>query len=203
MNRDIPSEDKNNLSQSHNNISEIDHEEAINKEINTVQGPTSYDKEIELQKAWTMGMPMMDGDISTMEADELEQIEDNNKKFVYARAVHTNHMIQHHMHDILECQRVLDEYRSMANGERDMIPLELDQYKNDSVINQHIMQMIDADIFWYGKTFRAILMGLWKIRNGETIAQTSEDDIHHCDKSHATFDQKLYKGEKHNKMTKL
>ena len=142
----------------------------------------------------------MDGDISTMEADELEQIEDNNKKFLYARVVHANHMIQHHMHKILEHQRVVDEYRSMANGERDMIPLELDQYKNDLVINQHIMQMIDADIFWYEKTFRAILMELRKIQNGETIVQTSkelsDDEIHPCDESHATFDdQRLYKGE--------
>ena len=89
----------------------------------------------------------------------------------------------------------------MGNGERDMIPLELDQYKNDLVINQHIIQMINADIFWYQKTFRAILMELWKIRNEETIAQTSkelsEDKIHHYDESHAMFDdQRLYKREK-------
>ena len=201
LNRDLPSEDIINLGLSHNDISGIDHKEAINKEINTVQGLTSYDEELELQKAWTMGIPMMDSDISTMEADELEQIEDNNKKFLYARVVHANHMIQHHMHEILERQRVVDEYRSMANGERDMIPLESDQYKYDPVINQHIMQMIDADIFWYEKTFRAILMKLWMIRKGETIAQASEelseDEIHHCDESHATFnDQRLYKGEK-------
>ena len=144
---------------------------------------------------------MMDSDISTMEADELEQIEDNNKKFLYARVVHANHMIQHHVHEILEHQRVVDKYRSMADGERDMIPLESDQYKNDPVINQHIMQMIDADIFWCRKTFRAILMELLKIWNGETIALTnkelSEDEIHHCGESHATFDdQRLYKGEK-------
>ena len=148
-----------------------------------------------------MGVPTTDGDISMMETEELEQIEDNNKKFLYARVVHANHMIQHHMHEILECQRVVDEYRSMADGERDMIPLESDQYKNDLVINQHIMQMIDTDNFWYGKTFRAILMELWKIKNGETIVQSSkelsEEEIHYCDKSHATFnDQRLYKGEK-------
>ena len=136
-----------------------------------------------------------------METDELEQIEDSNKKLLYARVVHANHMIQHHMHEILERQRVVNEYRSMADGERDMIPLESDQYENDSGINQHIMQMIGTDIFWYGKTFRAILMQLRKIRNGETIAQTSdelsEDEIHRCDKSHAmSDDQRLYKGEK-------
>ena len=46
LNRDIPSEDENHLSQIHNDISKIDNKEAINKEINTVQGPTSYDDEI-------------------------------------------------------------------------------------------------------------------------------------------------------------
>ena len=45
---------------------------------------------------------MIDGDISTMETEEMEQIEDNNRKFLYARVVHANHMIQHHMHEILE-----------------------------------------------------------------------------------------------------
>ena len=91
LNRDIPSEDKNQLS-------------LINKEKDTVQGPTSHDNKIELQKAWTMGMPTIDGDISTMDSEELERIKDNNKKFLYARAVHANHMIQHHMHEILERQ---------------------------------------------------------------------------------------------------
>ena len=44
----------------------------INKETNTVQGPISNDEESESQKAWSMEMPMMDGNISTTEADEKE-----------------------------------------------------------------------------------------------------------------------------------
>ena len=174
MNRDIPSEDKNHLSLCHNDLNRTDNEEAINNEIDTVQGPTSHDEEIESRKVWTMGMPMIDGDISKMETEELEQIEDNNKKLLYARAVHANQMIQHHMHEILERQQVVDKYRSMGDREREMIPLESDLYKNDSVINQHIMQTIDTDIFWYGKTFRAILMELRKIQNGESIARTQQ-----------------------------
>ena len=150
LNRDIPCEGKINLSQSHNKFSEINHKEAINIENDTLQGPTSYVKEIKSQKMWTMGMPMIDGDISTMETEELAQIEDNSKKVLYARVVHTDHMIQHHMHELLEHQRVVDKYRSMADRERDMIPLEPNQYKNDLVINQHIMQMIDTKIYWYG-----------------------------------------------------
>ena len=111
-------------------------------------------------------------------------------------------MIQHHMQQILEHQRVVDEYRSMADGEREMIPLEWNLYKNDLEINQHIMQMIDADIFWCEKTFRAILMELQKIQNGKTIMQTSEEHsekemINLCNESHVTLDDlRLYKGEK-------
>ena len=44
LNRDISSEDVNNLSQNHNEINGMDCEEAISKEIDTVQGPTSYNK---------------------------------------------------------------------------------------------------------------------------------------------------------------
>ena len=95
-------------------------------------------------------------------------------KFLYARSVHANHMIQHHMYEISEHQRVVDEYQSMADGRREMIPLESDRYKNDLVINQHIMQMIDTDILWYEKSFWAILMELQKIRNGEAATKTSE-----------------------------
>ena len=87
-------------------------------ENDTVQGSASYDNEIESQKAWTMGMPMIDGDISTLDSEELNWIEDKNKKFLYARAVHADHMIQHHMHEISECQQVVDEYRSKVNGGR-------------------------------------------------------------------------------------
>ena len=198
LNRDIPSEDENQLRLSHNEISRTDSEEATNKENDTVPGPTSYDNEIESWKMWTMGMPTINSDISTMDTEELEQIEDNTKKFLYARAVHANHMIEHHMHEILRCQQVVNEYRSMADRGREMIPLE---YKNDPVINQHIMQMINTDIFWYGKTFRVILMELQKIRNGVSIAKPSKElsleETHYCDDSHTMFnDQRLYKGEK-------
>ena len=61
LNRDIPSEDKNQLSLSHNKINRTDNKEAINKEKDTVPGPTSYDNEIKPQKAWTI-----DGGISAI-----------------------------------------------------------------------------------------------------------------------------------------
>ena len=91
MNRDIPSENETQLS-------------LLNKENDTVQDPTRYDDENELQKAWTMGMPTIDGDISTTDSEELTRIKNKNKKFLYAQAVHANHMIQYHMNEISERQ---------------------------------------------------------------------------------------------------
>ena len=115
-----------------------------------------------------MGMPLIDGDISTMDSEERTRIEDKNKKFLYARAVHATHMIQHHMHEISKRKRVINEYRAMMDEGQEMILLESDLHKSDLVINQHIMQMIDTDIFWYGETFKEFLMELRKIRHGET-----------------------------------
>ena len=69
-------------------------------------------------------MPTIDGNISTIDSEELTRIKDKNKKFLYARVVHANHMIQYHMHEISKRQQVVDEYRSIANEGRDTIPLE-------------------------------------------------------------------------------
>ena len=120
-----------------------------------------------------MGMPSINGNISTMDSEERTRIEEKNKNFL-SRAMHATHMIQHHMHELSERQRVIDEYRSMMDEGQEMIPLESDLHKSDLVINQHIMQMIDTDIFWYGETFKAILMELRKIRHGETTMNACE-----------------------------
>ena len=120
-------------------------------------------------------MPTFNGDISTINTEELTQIEDRNKQFLYARVVHANHMIQYHMNEISERQRVVDEYQFMADEGREMIPLESDKYKSDPVVIQHMMQMIDTNIHWHEQTFREIIMELWKIRNGETPTKTSEE----------------------------
>ena len=133
-------------------------------------------------------MPTIDGDISMIDSEELTRIKDKNKKFLYGRAVHANHMIQYHMHEISAShmiqyhmheiskrQRVVDEYRSMADEDRDTIPLESDKHKSDLVVNQHIMQMIDTDIHWYEQTFREIIMELRKIWNGETPTKPSKE----------------------------
>ena len=161
LNRDIPSKATNQLSR-------------LNEESDTERGLTAQGEEIESQEAWTMGMPSIDGDISTPNSTEKIRIENKNKQFLYARAVHASHMIQHHMHELSERQRVVDEYRSMMDAGREMIPLDSDLYKSDPVINQHIMQMIDTDIFWYGETFKEVLTELWKIQHGETTLNVRE-----------------------------
>ena len=57
----------------------------------------------------------------------------------------------------------------MMDKGREMIPLGSNLHRNDPVVNQHIMQMIDTDIFWYGETFKEVLMELRKIGHGETM----------------------------------
>ena len=84
--------------------------------------------------------------------------------------MHASHM----MHEISERQRVIDEYRSMMDEGREMIPLDSDLYKSDPVINQHIMQMIDTDIFWYRETFKEVLTELQMIAHSETTMHTGE-----------------------------
>ena len=53
-----------------------------------VQGPLDDNDENESQKAWTIEMLMNDGDISTSMMNEPEQVSEEAKKFLYARAVH-------------------------------------------------------------------------------------------------------------------
>ena len=79
------------------------------------------------------------------------------------------------MNEISEHQRVVDEYRFMADEGREMIPLESDKYKSDPVVIQHMMQMINTNIHWHEQTFREIIMELWKIWNRETPTKTSEE----------------------------
>ena len=43
-----------------------------------------------------------DGNISVNMTNEVESMNDNEKMFLYARAVHSNHSIQYHMHQIME-----------------------------------------------------------------------------------------------------
>ena len=101
---------------------------------------------------------MNDGDISMTTMIECKQAKENHKKFLYARATHSSHMIQYHMQLIMGCQKVVDKYRSMVEEGRDFIPLESHLYKSDPAVISQIISMIDVDILWHQKTFGAVLL---------------------------------------------
>ena len=88
---------------------------------------------------------------------------EDDKKFLYARAVQSNHSIQYHMHQIIERQKVVNEYRSMMMEGMDLTPLESNLHKYDLVIISQIIQMIETDVFWHKKTFESVLTNLWKM----------------------------------------
>ena len=96
-------------------------ENAINELTPAAQGPTDDNEENESRKAWTMEMLMNGGDISTNTTSEEESMRDDERMFLYARAVHSDHSIQYHMHQIMERQKVVDEYRNMTMEGMDLI----------------------------------------------------------------------------------
>ena len=85
----------------------------INESTSEVQGPADDDIKNESQKTWTIEMLTNNGNISTNTMNEAELMSDDEKLYLYARAVHSNHLIQYHMHQIMEQQRVVNEYRNM------------------------------------------------------------------------------------------
>ena len=88
---------------------------------------------------------------------------DDEKRFLYARVVHSNHSIQYHMHQIMERQRVVDEYRNMTMEGMNLIPLESNLHKYDLVIISQIINMIKTDNFWHHKTFESVMSDLWNM----------------------------------------
>ena len=67
-----------------------------------VQGPSDDNDENESWKAWKMEMLTNNGDISMSMMNEPEQVSEEDKKFLYARAVHSNHSIEYHMEQIIK-----------------------------------------------------------------------------------------------------
>ena len=128
-------------------ISEKSTVNSINKSTLVAQGPADNVDENESRKAWTMEMLTNDGDISTNMMDEEESMNDNEKRFLYARAVYSNQSIQYHMHQIMERQRVVDEYRNMTMEGMNLIPLQSNLHKYDPVIISQIINMSKWTIF--------------------------------------------------------
>ena len=102
LNKNNPDKKSDSDSQSDTPISEKSTVKSINKSTLVAQGPVDDDDENESRKAWTMEMLMNNGDILTNTRNEEESMSEDEEKFLYARAVHSNHSIQYHMHQIME-----------------------------------------------------------------------------------------------------
>ena len=105
---------------------------------------------------------------------------DNERMFLYARAVHLNHSIQYHMHQIMERQKVIDEYRIMMMEGLDLIPLESNLHRYHPVIISQIINMIEPDNFCHHQTFESVksdLRNMWS----EGIQELENARIHCTD----------------------
>ena len=99
-------------------------ENPINELTPVAQGPMDDNNKNESRKAWTMEM-LMNGVYNSANTTSKEELmSDDERMFLYASAVHSNHSIQYHMHQIMERQRVIDEYKNMTMEGMDLIPLE-------------------------------------------------------------------------------
>ena len=160
FNENNPNKKSDGDSQSGTPINEKSTEKSFNKSMLVAQGPVNDDDENKSRKAWTMEMLMNNGDISTNTMNEEKLMSEGEKKFLYARAVHSNHSIQYHMHQIMERQRLVNEYRNMMKEGRNLIPLESNLHKYDPVIISQIINMIKVDNFWHRKTFESVMSNL-------------------------------------------
>ena len=103
---------------------------------------------------------MNGGNISANTTNEEVSMSDDERMFLYARAVHSNHSIQYHMHQIMERQRVINEYRNMTMEGMDLIPLESNLHKYHPVIISQIIDMIELNNFWHYRTFESVMSNL-------------------------------------------
>ena len=102
LSNDDPDKKSDDYNQSDTSINKRSTVNSINESTSEVKGPMDDDNENELRKAWTMEMLTNDGDISVNTTNEVTSMSDDEKMFLYARAVHSNHSIQYHMHQIME-----------------------------------------------------------------------------------------------------
>ena len=164
FNHNNPEENSDNYNQCEPMISDAGTEKSINEMIPETKGPTDDGNKNESRKAWTMEMLMNGGDISTNTTNEEESMSDDEKMFLYARAVHSNHSIQYHMHQIIERQKVIDEYRNMMMEGVDLISLESNLHRYHPVVISQIINMIESDNFCHHQTFESVkrdLRNMW------------------------------------------
>ena len=136
---------------------------SINESMSEAHGPTDDNNKNESRKAWTMEMLMNGSDISANTTNEEVSMSDDERMFLYARSVHSNHSIQYHMHQIMERQRVVDEYRNMMMEGMVLIPLESNLHKFHLVIISQIINMIESENFCHRRTFESVMSDLWNM----------------------------------------
>ena len=171
-------------------ISEQCTENSINELTPVAQGPTEDDNKNESRKAWTMEMLMNGFNNSVNTTNEEESMSDNERIFLYARAVHSNHSIQYHMHQKMERQRVIDEYRNMTMEGLDLIPLESNLHQYHPVIISQIINMIESDNFCHHKTFESVksnLRNMWsegiqELENTRTCCTDDDENNNEMDR---------------------
>ena len=160
LSKEDPDKKSDNCNQSDASINKLSTVNSINESMSEVQGPMDDNNKNESRKAWTMEMLMNGGDISANTTNEEVSMSDNEKMFLYARAIHSNHSIQYHIHQIMKRQRVVDEYRNMMMEGMDLIPLESNLHKFHLVIILQIINMVESDNFWHRKTFESVMSDL-------------------------------------------
>ena len=67
------------------------------------------------------------------------------------------------MHQIIERQKVVEEYKRMTMEGMELTPFESNLHKYDLVIISQIIQMIKTDISFHYKTFESVLSSLWNM----------------------------------------
>ena len=160
LNNNNPEEKTDDDNQCDTPISEKSTENTINELTPVAQGPTKDDNKNKSQKAWTMEMLMNGFDNSANTTSEEESMSDNERMFLYARAVHSNHSIQYHMHQIME-----------------------------PVIISQIINMIESDNFCHHKTFESVksdLRNMWsegiqELENARTRCTDDDENNNEMD----------------------
>ena len=102
LSKEYPDKKSDDFIQSDASINKRSTFNSINESTSEVKGPTDDNNENESRNACTMEMLTNDGDISANTTNEAELMSDDEKMFLYARVVHSNHSIQYHMHQIME-----------------------------------------------------------------------------------------------------
>ena len=189
LSKEDPGKKSDDCNQSDASINKLSTVNSINESMLEVQGPTDDDNKNESRKTWTMEMLMNGSNISSNTTNEEELMSDDEKMFLYARAVHSNHSIQYHMHQIMERQRVVDEYRNMMMEGMDLIPLESNLHKFHPVIILQIINMIKSDNFWHRKTFESVMSdlqnmwteGIQELENSRTYCTNNDKNNNEMD----------------------